>query len=174
MKQIQDKNNLPLVSEQDYLKLHAGIVKISDLQDYLANSNLNSFIDKNQKLIFYRQSRKLVYTPPELGEKWGSYFEDRKLQKDYQKMFDRLQENLQDEIFLADEDNTKTHFIVSRYKASQTKDGIFNGILEEKEDIYPLVKLYLQKTGQKLINDEDNKNSLPETDADTGASEMWT
>lgn len=170
----QDQSNVSFVNDQDYLKLHAGIVKISNLQDYLASSNLNSFVDKNQKLIFYRQSRKLIYTPPELGEKWGSYFEDEERKKQYQDIFTKLSANPNNEVLVADEDNTKTHFIVSRYKASQTKEGNFNGILEEREDIYPLIELYLQKTGQKLVNDKDNSNSLPETDADTGASEMWT
>ncbi|QNQ82728.1 oxidoreductase [Lactobacillus sp. PV037] len=174
MERFEKQSELTFANKKDYLKLHAGIVKISELQDFLASSHLNSFINKDKKLIFYRQNRKLVYTPPQLGETWGSYLEDSKLQGMYQEMFEQLESNPQDEILLADEDNTKTQFIVSRYQASKTKEGKFNGILEEREDIYPLVQLYLQKTGQKLVDDENNPNSLPETDADTGASEMWT
>ena len=44
----------------------------------------------------------------------------------------------------------------------------------ESQDIYPLIKFYLEKTGQKLVDDPNNPRNILETDADTGASEEWT
>lgn len=170
----QQQENKKMASDTDYIRLNAGIFQVSQLDEIFSASSVLAFINKEKDLLYYKQPLNLKYTPPQVGQKWNSYLLDDDLKEKLNHTFLELRDNKAKKVYMTNPDNTKDHFVVDTYTRIEDKSGNFDGILQESQDIYPLVELYLQKTGQKLVNDLKNKVDLPETDADTGASEEWT
>lgn len=170
----QEQKRKSVVNVTDYIKLSAGLVQVRQLNELIEASNLVSFINNKKKLLYYKQPLNLKYTPPEIGQEWNSYLTDDEMRKDLNTTFTELKNSKKEKVYLANRDNTKTHFLVDTYKKVTDRNGNFSGVLQESQDIYPLVEFYLKETGQKLVNDPNNNVSIPETDADTGASEEWT
>lgn len=158
---------------KDYIRLNAGLMTISEIDNFLNSTSVLSFVDQNRKLRYYKQPVNLHYSPNEIGQELGSYMEDIDEARKVKQIFDELQ-NGKKVIYQGNLENTKTHFVVDSYHRIEDKDKQFVGMAIESQDIYPLVEFYLKETGQKLVNDPDNNIDLPETDADTGASEEWT
>lgn len=158
---------------KDYIRLNAGLMTISEIDNFLNSTSVLSFVDQNRKLRYYKQPINLHYSPDEIGQELGSYLEDADEARKITQIFDELQ-NGKKVIYQGNLENTKTHFVVDSYHRIEDKNKQFVGMAIESQDIYPLVEFYLKETGQKLVNDPDNNIDLPETDADTGASEEWT
>ena len=60
-------------------------------------------------------------------------------------------------------DRKNVKWVVNNYQAIHDEDGNYRGINEIVLDFWPIVQKYLEMTGQKLVDDPDNK-------VDTGAS----
>lgn len=156
-----------------YIRLNAGLMTIDEIDSFLNSTSVLSFIDKNKKLRYYKQPLNLQYSPDEIGQELGTYLEDADEARRENQIFDKLKAG-EKVIYKNNLGNTKTHFVIDSYHRIEDKNQNFAGMAIESKDIYPLIGFYLKETGQKLVNDPDNNASIPETDADTGASEEWT
>jgi hypothetical protein len=75
--------------------------------------------------------------------------------------------------------NNADKYVMHYYKAMHDENGDYAGINELVLDIMPIIKKYLQRTGQKLVADPDAKadagagasQKAPAADAGAGASE---
>lgn len=170
----QQQESKKIASNKDYIRLNAGIFQISQLDEIFSASSVLAFINKEKDLVYYKQPLNLKYTPPQVGQKWNSYLIDEDLKKKLDNVFTELKDNKSSKVYVTNPDNTKEHFVVDTYTQIKDKAENFSGVLQESQDIYPLIKLYLKKTGQKLVDDPDNNVNIPETDTATGASEEWT
>ena len=172
------KNGQEAVNDDDYVKLNAGLMKVSDLNDYLASfpSSLLSF-NKLGEFVYYKQLPEMNYNPPELGENITALAKTEDEKKQLTEIFHKLSTGEAKELNFADQTNTQKRFMVDSYRAIYDKEHHFIGINESIQDIYPLVEYYLKETGQKLINDPDNPNgevyrNNQQIDAESGASEL--
>lgn len=170
----QQQENKEMASDTDYIRLNAGIFQIRQLDEIFSASSVLAFINKEKNLVYYKQPLNLKYTPPQVGQKWNSYLIDDDLKRKLDNVFTNLKDNKSTRVYVTSPDNTKEHFVVDTYTQVKDKTGNFSGVLQESQDIYPLIKLYLKETGQKLVDDPDNNVNIPETDTDSGASEEWT
>lgn len=164
--------------EGKYVRLNAGLMKASDLNDYLSSfdSNLLAF-NKNGEFTYYKQLPGMNYNPPELGENITSLGKTEQEKKQLEEIFHKLSTGEKKELRLSDQTNTQKRFMVDTYRAIYDKNHQFAGVNESIQDIYPLVEYYLKETGQKLVNDPDNPNGEiysknQEIDAESGASEL--
>lgn len=160
-------------TNKDYVHLNAGLMKASEIDEFLNSTSVLSFIDKKKKLRYYKQPLNLHYSPDEIGQELGSYLEDEDEAKKEGQIFDQLKAG-KTVMYKNNPGNTKTHFVVDTYQRIEDKNKNFAGVAVESQDIYPLIEFYLKETGQKLVSDHENLVDLPDTDADTGASEEWT
>ncbi|MBD5430708.1 PAS domain-containing protein [Lactobacillus sp.] len=157
----------------DYIRLNAGLMTVDEINSFLNSTSVLSFVDQEKKLRYYKQPLNLNYSPDEIGQELGTYLEDSDEAKKINRIFDKLKDG-EKVIYESNSGNTKTHFIIDSYYRMEDKSKDFSGMAIESQDIYPLIKFYLEKTGQKLVDDPNNPRNILETDADTGASEEWT
>ena len=142
-------------NNDDYVKLNTGLMRVSDLNNYLSSfpSNLLAF-NKLGEFTYYKQEKKQL-----------------------EEVFHKLSTGREKEFRFADQTNTQKRFMVDSYRAVFDKNHQFSGINESIQDIYPLVEYYLKETGQKLVDDPNNPNGEvyrknQEIDAESGASEL--
>ena len=165
-------------NNDDYVKLNAGLMRVSDLNNYLSSfsSNLLAF-NKLGEFLYYKQLPGMNYNPPELGKNITSLGKTEQEKKQLEEIFHKLSTGEEKELQFSDQNNTQTRFMVDRYRAIFDKNHQFAGINESIQDIYPLVEYYLKETGQKLVDDPNNPNGEvyrknQEIDAESGASEL--
>lgn len=106
----QEQKRKSVVNVTDYIKLSAGLVQVRQLNELIEASNLVSFINNKKKLLYYKQPLNLKYTPPEIGQEWNSYLTDDEMRKDLNTTFTELKNSKKEKVYLANRDNTKTHF----------------------------------------------------------------
>lgn len=168
------KKTKPATASQS-VRLNSGLMTVAELNELLASLPGDLlYFDRNLQFKYRKQPVDMNFDLPQLGQNFAEVEKD--VDNGRQKeIIDNLSTQKQKEIHIADETNTRTRFIVDTYRPIFDKDRNFTGISEQIQDIYPLVEYYLQKTGQKLVDDPDNpqgqlyrNNEM--TDSDTGAS----
>ncbi|WP_282805048.1 PAS domain-containing protein [Lactobacillus isalae] len=172
------KNLNHAASNEDYVKLNAGLMKVDELNDYLSSfpSNFLAF-NKLGEFTYYKQIPGMNYNPPELGKDITSLGKTEQEKKQLEKIFHKLSTGEEKELHFSDQTNTQKRFMVDTYRAIYDQKHQFAGINESIQDIYPLVEYYLKETGQKLVDDPDNPKGAiyrknQEIDAESGASEL--
>lgn len=160
-------------TNKDYVRLNAGLMKVSEIDEFLNSTSVLSFVDNEKRLRYYKQPLNLHYSPDEIGQKLGSYLKDPDQAKKQEQIFDQLQAGKK-VIYQNNPGNTKQHFVVDSYRRIENENKEFAGMALESQNIYPLIEFYLKETGQKLVADPESLVDLPDTDTDTGASEEWT
>lgn len=172
------ENSQKAASNEDYVRLNAGLMSVAELNNYLASFPASLLAFNNEgKFIYYKQLAGMNYTPPELGEKMTVLGKTENEKKQLKNIFDVLSSGKERELRFADTTNTQKRFVVDTYRSIYDKGHKFAGINESIQDIYPLVEYYLKETGQKLVDDPDNPNgevyrNNQKIDAESGASEL--
>lgn len=155
-----------IISNNDYIRLNAGILSVNQINELLASYPGNLFFyGTHGHFLYYKQLVDMNYDPKELGHEINET-----------DIFTTLKSGIKKEIIIPDQTNSLTRFVIDKYKSVFDKEHQFAGVVETVEDIYPLVKYYLEETGQKLVDDPtSNKGNQyrqnAETDAETGSSE---
>lgn len=158
-------------SGNDYVQLDSGVLTVDQLNWLLKSIPAElTYVDDNNQFLYYNHklpaermnaSRK----PEQTGDPLSTVHPDVRNVHDHVKQVLHLLRTKQMDLFQLSEpqDKKNVKWVVNNYQRMEDEDGNYRGTNEIVLDFWPIVKKYLEMTGQKLIDDPDNQ-------VDTGAS----
>lgn len=175
------KDKAHAASGDDYVKLTEGYMTVKQIDEMLKTA-LRRYtclfvVDDDNRLVWAN------WDPKEFDEhfyhdKLGGHIDTchpkiPRVQKNVQTVIHAMRENKAKSLQAPDFLNTRDHFLIHHWDRMETKDGKYMGIYEYVEDIWLIVKYYLETTGQKLVDDPDATTGATynkDVDARTAAS----
>ncbi|GAY72222.1 fumarate reductase [Lentilactobacillus kosonis] len=167
------------VDGSTYVKLDRGILTVDQLNYFLKTMPAElTFADDNNQFIYYNQSlptSKMLAPrrPEQVGDPLSSVHPARAVEH-VKQVIHALRTGESDLVGMPVPGNGPDKHIMHYYKAMHDENGRYRGINEWVLDIMPIIKYYLETTGQKLVADEGKKPVPPifglDLDASTGAS----
>ncbi len=183
-------------SGKDYVKLDAGILTVDQLNWFLKSIPAElTYVDDNNQFLYYNHkapAEKMFasQTPQQPGSPMSAVHPDKRNVHDHVKqVIHTLRTGKTDMFQLAEPvDKKNVKWVVNNYQAIHDEDNIYRGINEIVIDFWPIVKKYLEMTGQKLVDDPNSKvdanasastkeeaaTEAPAVDASASASESET
>ena len=162
-----------------YVKLDRGILTVDQLNYFLKTMPAElTFADDNNQFIYYNQNlptRKMLAPrrPEQVGDPLSSVHPDIAVEH-VKQVIHALRTGESDLVGMPVPGNGPDKHIMHYYKAMRDENGRYRGINEWVLDIMPIVKYYLETTGQKLVVNENQQPVPPifglDLDASTGAS----
>lgn len=164
-------------SGKDYVKLDAGILTVDQLNWFLKSIPAElTYVDDNNQFLYYNHkapAEKMFAsrTPQQPGSPMSAVHPDKRNVHDHVKqVIHTLRTGKTDMFQLAEPvDKKNVKWVVNNYQAIHDEDNIYRGINEIVIDFWPIVKKYLEMTGQTLVDDPNSK-----VDANASASESET
>ncbi|KRK39068.1 NAD(P)H-dependent oxidoreductase [Loigolactobacillus bifermentans] len=172
------------VSGNTYVKLDRGILTVDQLNYFLNSMPMElTYADSNNQFIYYNnmaptEEMLAPRRPGQAGDPLESVHPKRAV-KHVKQVIHALRTGKTPMVQMPVPGNTADKYVMHYYKAMHDENGDYAGINELVLDIMPIVKKFLQRTGQKLVADPDAKadtgagasQKAPVADADAGASE---
>lgn len=155
----------------DYVKLDSGVLTVNQINWLLKSIPAElTYVDDNNQFIYYNHklpaermnaSRK----PEQTGLPLNAVHPDVRNVLDHVKQVIHMLRTGKTDMFqLAEpQDQKNKNWVVNNYQAIRDDADNYRGVNEIVLDFWPVVKKYLEMTGQKLVDDPDNP-------VDTGAS----
>lgn len=167
----QAAEKVKAVDGKTYVKLDRGILTVDQLNWFLNTMPIElTFADENNQFIYYNrmgEDPKAMLAPRrpgQVGDPLADVHPPRAL-KGAANVVNQLRSGKTDLVKMSVPGNGPTRHWMHYYKAMHDEAGNYRGINEWVVDLWPIVKYYLETTGQKLIPDPENVVS-----AVTGAS----
>lgn len=155
----------------DYVQLDRGILTVDQLNWFLNTMPMElTYADDNNQFIYYNRtmpgSEMLApRDPKQVGDPMDAVHPQRAI-KGVKHVISSLRNGATDLVEMPVPGNKlNERHIMHYYKAMHDSEGNYRGVNEWVLDLWPIVKSYLEQTGQKLVKDEN----APDTVA--GASE---
>ncbi|GEK27814.1 NADPH-dependent oxidoreductase [Furfurilactobacillus siliginis] len=154
----------------DYIKLDRGLLTVNQLNMFLNTMPMElTYADSNNQFIYYNKmlpTEKMLAPrrPGQTGDPMSSVHPGRAV-KHVKQVINALRTGKTDLVKMPVPGNTPDRFIMHYYKAMRDADNQYKGINEWVLDLAPIVKYYLEATGQQLVADPNAK-----VDATSGAS----
>jgi len=177
------------VEGDTYVKLDSGLLTVNQLNYFLKTIPIElTYVDENNQFIYYNRflpTEKMLAkrTPAQVGDALDKVHpEISRVITHVKQVINTLRTGKTDLVSMPvpGGDEAK-HHVMHYYKAMHDEDNNYKGVNEWAIDIKPIVDEYLKATGQKLVDDPDNKidatsgaskkPETPATDAISGASE---
>lgn len=158
------------VEGNTYVKLDRGILTVDQLNYFLNSMPIElTYADSNNQFIYYNKmtsTKKMLAPrrPGQVGDPLSLVHPKRAIQG-VKSVIHALRTGKTDMVKMPVPGNGPDKYIMHFYKAMHDEKGEYVGINEFVLDIMPIIKWYLNKTGQKLAADPN-----AEVDANTGAS----
>lgn len=147
------------VKDDTYLKLDGGVLAVNQLNDLLNTLPIEiTYADSNNQFLYYNyhleKGDMLADRHPSqvgnpLADCHPTYAIDHA-----QKVIKELRTGETDTYRINAPNEDPNKFVVHNYKAMKDDKGHFAGVHEYVEDIAPLVRWYLEQTGQELIKSD--------------------
>lgn len=160
------------VNGKTYVKLDRGLLTVDQLNWFLNSMPMElTFADDNNQFIYYNRmseepnSMLAKRNPSQVGNSLADVHPKRAL-KGASNVVNALRTGKTNIVKMPVPGNGPTKHLMHYYKAMHDEQGNYRGINEFVLDLWPIVKYYLDSTGQKLIDDPNSQVS-----ATTGASE---
>ncbi|MBM6754624.1 NAD(P)H-dependent oxidoreductase [Lactobacillus alvi] len=158
-------------SGKDYVKLDSGVLTVDQINWLLKSIPAElTYVDDNNQFIYYNHKNPdtkmfAKRRPDQTGNPLSMVHPDVRNVFDHVKqVVHTLRTGKTDMFQLAEPvDRKNIKWVVNNYQAIRDEDGNYRGINEIVLDFWPIVQKYLEMTGQKLVDDPNNK-------VDTGAS----
>ena len=158
-------------SGKDYVKLDSGVLTVDHINWLLKSIPAElTYVDDNNQFIYYNHKNPATKMfakrrPDQTGNPLSMVHPDiRNVHDHVKQVVHTLRTGKMDMFQLAEPiDRKNVKWVVNNYQAIHDEDGNYRGINEIVLDFWPIVQKYLEMTGQKLVDDPDNK-------VDTGAS----
>ena len=166
------------VEGNTYVKLDRGLLTVDQLNYFLNSMPLElTYADSNNQFLYYNNmmpTEKMLAsrTPEQVGEALVNCHPKR-AQKHVAQAIHALRTGETDEIKMrvpTGPDKCIMHY----YRAMHDKKGDYAGVNEYVLDLMPVIKWYLEKTGQKLVADPDagSSASLQDQPDDTSSASV--
>ncbi len=160
-------------SGKDYVKLDSGVLTVDQINWFLKSIPAElTFVDDNNQFIYYNHKNPdtkmwAKRRPDQTGNPMSAVHPDvRNVHDHVKQVIHNLRTGKMDLFQLAEPvDKKNVKWVVNNYQAMHDEDGNFRGVNEIVLDFWPIVKKYLEMTGQKLVDDPNNK-----VDANASAS----
>ncbi|MYV16600.1 NAD(P)H-dependent oxidoreductase [Furfurilactobacillus milii] len=165
------------VDGDTYVKLDRGLLTVDQLNAFLNSMPIElTYADSNNQFIYYNHmlpADKMLAprTPAQAGDPMSMVHPARAV-KHVKEVIHMLRTGQTDEVKMPVPGNGPDKYILHSYRAMRDSENKYLGINEYVEDLMPMIKWYLAKTGQKLVDDPDAVTgaSVKGADASTGAS----
>lgn len=152
-------------SGNDYVKLDAGLMTVNQI-NWMLHSTYGelTFVDNNNQFLWYNRpwnpDKKMLAkrVPSQVGDTLNEVHPHvRDVIPTVKKVVYALRNKVDghDAVEMPIPTGDLEHFILHHYKRIEDEEGNYQGIYEWVEDLYPIVKYYLEATGQKLVDDPD-------------------
>lgn len=158
-------------SGHDYVQLDRGILTVDQINWFLKSIPAElTFVDDNNQFLYYNHNQpaermNASRRPEQAGLPLSKVHPDiRNVHDHVKQVLHILRTGKQDMFQLSEpQDRKNVKWVVNNYQAMHDESGNYRGTNEIVLDFWPIVKKYLEMTGQKLVDDPDNA-------VDTGAS----
>lgn len=165
------------VDGSTYVKLDRGILTVDQLNYFLKTMPVElTYADDNNQFIYYNKNTPTAKMlaprrPGQAGDPLSSVHPDRAV-KHVKQVIHALRTGDSDLVAMPVPGNGPDKHIMHYYKGMHDENGRYRGVNEWVVDIMPIIKYYLDSTGQKLVVDENKRPTSPiiGLDAVTGAS----
>ncbi|AVK60995.1 NADPH-dependent FMN reductase [Lactobacillus sp. CBA3605] len=170
---------------QDYVKLDRGVLTVDQLNYFLNSMPMElTFADANNQFIYYNHNADAAdmlaaRTPAQAGNPMADCHPKRAIPH-VQQVIHMLRTGQTKLFKLPVPGNGPEKYIMHYYQAMHDQQGDYQGINEFVLDLMPIVKYYLEHTGQVLAKDltakadavtgASAKTATPKPDSVTGAS----
>lgn len=152
-------------SGDDYVKLDAGLMTVNQLNwMFRAAYGELTYVDENNEFLWYNRpldpkaKMHAKRVPAQVGDTLDQVHPHvRDVIPTVKKVVYALRNKVdgQDAVEMPIPSGSVSKFILHHYKRVEDEDGNYRGIYEWVQDLYPIVKYYLEATGQKLVDDPD-------------------
>ncbi|WP_286029037.1 NADPH-dependent oxidoreductase [Ligilactobacillus agilis] len=172
-------------SGKDYVKLDRGVLTVDQLNWFLNTMPMElTYADDNNQFIYYNHTlpAKEMLAPREpkqVGDPMDAVHPPRAI-KGVKHVISALRNGTSLVEMPVPGNKLNERHIMHYYKAMRDSEGNYRGVNEWVLDLWPIVKSYLEQTGQKLVKDEaapdvvsgasGNENQAPAVDSTTSAS----
>ena len=172
-------------SGKDYVKLDRGVLTVDQLNWFLNTMPMElTYADDNNQFIYYNHTlpAKEMLAPREpkqVGDPMDAVHPPRAI-KGVKHVISALRNGTSLVEMPVPGNKLNERHIMHYYKAMRDSEGNYRGVNEWVLDLWPIVKSYLEQTGQKLVKDETapdvvsgasgNENQAPAVDSTTSAS----
>ena len=177
-------------SGSDFVKLDRGVLTVDQLNWFLNSMPFElTYADDNNQFLYYNhmydaKDMLAARTPDQAGDSLEAVHPER-AKKGAKMVINKLRNGDKDVKMIVPGWKKNGPAILHYYGAMTDDDGRYRGINEIVLDLYPVVKYYLEQTGQMLVDDPNavDANSgasahgsapAPVADATSGASEEET
>lgn len=149
----------------DYVKLDAGLLTVNQLNWMLrAAYGELTFVDENNEFLWYNKpldpnakmhAKRVVKQVGDTLDEVHPHVRD--VIPTVKKVVYALRHKVDghDAVEMPIPSGNVKKFILHHYKRIEDENGEYRGIYEWVQDLYPIVKYYLEATGQKLVDDPD-------------------
>ncbi|HAT54221.1 MAG TPA: NADPH-dependent FMN reductase, partial [Lactobacillus sp.] len=173
----QAAKKVDAVDGDTYVKLDRGILTVNQLDAFLNSMPIElTYADSNNQFIYYNHAlpaKEMLAprTPDQAGDPMSMVHPARAV-KHVKEVIHMLRTGQTDEVKMPVPGNGPDKYVLHSYRAMRDSENKYLGINEYVEDLMPMIKWYLSKTGQKLVADPDAVSGASEKDSDasTGAS----
>jgi NAD(P)H-dependent FMN reductase len=160
-------------SGKDYVKLDAGVLTVDQINWFLKSIPAElTYVDDNNQFLYYNHkapASKMFAsrTPQQPGSPMSVVHPDVRNVHDHVKQVVHTLRTGKTDLFQLAEpvDKKNVKWVVNNYQAIHDDENVYRGINEIVFDFWPVVKKYLEMTGQKLVDDPNSK-----VDANANAS----
>lgn len=172
-------------SGKDYVKLDRGVLTVDQLNWFLNTMPMElTYADDNNQFIYYNHTlpgKEMLAPrdPKQVGDPMDAVHPPRAI-KGVKHVISALRNGTSLVEMPVPGNKLNERHIMHYYKAMRDSEGNYRGVNEWVLDLWPIVKSYLEQTGQKLVKDEDapdvvsgasgNENQAPAVDSTTSAS----
>ena len=172
-------------SGKDYVKLDRGVLTVDQLNWFLNTMPMElTYADDNNQFIYYNHTlpgKEMLAPrdPKQVGDPMDAVHPPRAI-KGVKHVISALRNGTSLVEMPVPGNKLNERHIMHYYKAMRDSEGNYRGVNEWVLDLWPIVKSYLEQTGQKLVKDEaapdvvsgasGNENQAPAVDSTTSAS----
>ena len=172
-------------SGKDYVKLDRGVLTVDQLNWFLNTMPMElTYADDNNQFIYYNHTlpgKEMLAPrePKQVGDPMDAVHPPRAI-KGVKHVISALRNGTSLVEMPVPGNKLNERHIMHYYKAMRDSEGNYRGVNEWVLDLWPIVKSYLEQTGQKLVKDEaapdvvsgasGNENQVPAVDSTTSAS----
>lgn len=143
----------------DYVKLDRGLLTVEQINMFLNTMPMElTYADENNQFIYYNdmgtkpEDMLASRRPDQVGSPLAAVHPPRAL-KGVQRAVNMLRSGKTDLFILPVPGNGPEKHLMHYYKRMEDAEGNYRGINEWVLDLWPIVKYYLESTGQKLVPD---------------------
>ncbi|MCP0887399.1 PAS domain-containing protein [Ligilactobacillus sp. WILCCON 0076] len=152
--------------KKEYVKLNSGLLTVDQLNWFLNSMPMElTYADDNNQFIYYNHTKpgKEMLAPREpeqTGSPISKVHPDR-ARDGVKKTIHALRTGETDLVKMPVPGNQiNERYLMHYYKAMHDEEGNYRGVNEWVLDMWPIVKAYLEQTGQKLVKDENAQDVI--------------